>query len=131
MAGLRAPAKNTPVLDLTSNSLICGAPGSTSSQVINVEPGDSIGMYWQHTLDGSDPDSSRNPISASHHGPTTAYLAKVDNAASSPDTGLSWFKVFEDGYDPETKTWGIDHMIANNGWVTFSLPSCISPGQEP
>lgn len=53
--------------------------------------------------------------------------AKVDNAATASPAGLKWFKVFEDGLDGSGK-WGVDRMIANNGWVDFTLPTCIAAG---
>jgi cellulase len=61
-------------------------------------------------------------------GPTIFYLAKVDNAASASGSGLKWFKIGEDGLDGSGK-WGVDRMIANNGWVDFQIPSCVAPGQ--
>ncbi|KAK2069509.1 hypothetical protein P8C59_004087 [Phyllachora maydis] len=58
-----------------------------------------------------------------------AYLAKVDNAASSSDSSLKSFKLGEDGFDTSARTWGVDHMIGNNGWAYFDLPSCVALGQ--
>jgi hypothetical protein len=56
------------------------------------------------------------------------YLAKVSNATDLNVTGLKWFKIFQDGLDSSGK-WGVDRMIANGGKVTFTIPSCIPPGQ--
>ena len=126
--GLRAPSNNNPVQDVSSSSIACGAAGSTSGTVIAVKAGDAIAGQYQHLIGGSqganDPD---NPIAASHKGPITAYLAKVDNAASASATGASWFKIWEDTLDSSRK-WGVDRMIAANGWVNFNLPSCIPNG---
>ena len=44
-------------------------------------------------------------------------------------TGLQWFKIYEDGLDPSTQTWAVDTLIANKGKVSFTIPSCIEPGQ--
>lgn len=67
-------------------------------------------------------------------------------------TGLSWFKIYEDGLTVSDQTWGVDRLIANKGQhpilsvdraarrtyalrlifegkVTFNLPSCIEAGQ--
>jgi len=54
------------------------------------------------------------------------YLAKVDNAATAGTTGLSWFKVAEDGLTGTT--WAVDRLIANDGWHYFTMPSCVAPG---
>lgn len=65
-------------------------------------------MWFQHTIGGpqgtNDPD---NPIASSHKGPVIAYLAKVDNAATSAQTGLKWFKIGQDTFDTSTKKWGV------------------------
>ncbi|KAI0155227.1 glycoside hydrolase family 61 protein [Xylariaceae sp. FL1272] len=129
LVGLRAPSDNNPVYDVTSQDIICQKQGTTSSQIINVAPGDNIGAYFGHVIGGAqfanDPD---NPIAKSHKGPITAWLAKVDNAASSSKTGLKWFKIWEETFNPSSKQWGVDTMIANGGTVKFQMPQCIAPG---
>jgi lytic cellulose monooxygenase (C1-hydroxylating) len=105
---MRAPSTNNPVQDVTSTSLICGAAGSKSQTVVSANAGDKIGAWFQHVIGGpqgaNDPD---NPIAPSHHGPVIAYMAKVDNAASSSQTGLQWFKIGQDTYDTSSKKWGV------------------------
>lgn len=59
----------------------------------------------------------------------TAWLAKVDNAATTSHADLDWFKVAEDNLDTATGTWGVDNVISGGGWHSFVLPSCIAPGQ--
>jgi hypothetical protein len=81
-------------------------------------------LYFHRSANDKD-----NPIAASHKGPTIFYLASVSNAASASPSGLKWFKVAEDGLDQSAGTWGVDRMIANGGWVDFTLPSCVAPGQ--
>ncbi|TGJ85016.1 hypothetical protein E0Z10_g3731 [Xylaria hypoxylon] len=129
LAGLRAPNDNNPVYDVTSQDIICQKQGRTSSKVIDVKPGDNIGAYFGHVIGGAqfanDPD---NPIAASHKGPVTAWLAKVDNAASASKTGLKWFKIWEDTFNPSSKKWGVDNMISGQGWTKFQMPQCIAPG---
>ncbi|KAJ3571508.1 hypothetical protein NPX13_g5355 [Xylaria arbuscula] len=129
LVGLRAPNDNNPVYDVNSQDIICQKQGRTSDKIINVNPGDQIGAYFGHVIGGAqfanDPD---NPIAPSHKGPITAWLAKVDNAASSSKTGLKWFKVWEETFNPSSKKWGVDTMIANQGWVNFKMPQCIAPG---
>ncbi|GAB1313978.1 hypothetical protein MFIFM68171_04188 [Madurella fahalii] len=129
LTGLRAPNNNNPVQDVNSQNMICGQPGHKSQTVINVKAGDRIGTWWQHVIGGAqfagDPD---NPIAPSHKGPVMAYLAKVDNAATASLNGLKWFKIWQDGFDTNSRKWGVDNMISNNGWVYFNLPQCIAPG---
>ncbi|KAH6630970.1 glycoside hydrolase [Chaetomium sp. MPI-SDFR-AT-0129] len=130
LTALRAPNNNNPVQDVTSSDMICGQSGSTSQTVLEVKAGDKIGAWYQHVIGGEQfPGDEDNPIAKSHKGPVMAYLAKVDNAASSDKSGLKWFKIWEDTFDTGSRTWGVDNLLANNGWVYFNLPSCVADGQ--
>ncbi len=130
LKALRAPSINTPVQDVNSNNMICGAPGSTSPEIVDVAPGDKIGAWWQHIIGGAQlPNDHDNPIAPSHKGPVMAYLAKVDNAATAPLNGLKWFKIADDGFNTGNRQWGVDRMVANSGWSYFTMPTCIAPGQ--
>ncbi|KAL2156624.1 hypothetical protein VTH82DRAFT_1369 [Thermothelomyces myriococcoides] len=117
LVGLRAPQSDYPVYDVNDQQLTCGLPGTRSDKVIDVKAGDRIGAWWGHVIGGeqypSDPD---HPIAASHKGPISTYMARVDNAATASDAGLQWFKIHEDTFDPATGLWGVDNMIANSGW---------------
>lgn len=130
LKGLRAPNQNNPVQNVASNDLTCGVVATQDSTVISVAAGSQLGAWYQHVIGGpqfsGDPD---NPIASSHKGPVTAWLAKVDNAASASHTSANWFKIAEENLDTSTNTWGVDTVIKNNGWWYFTLPSCIAPGQ--
>lgn len=65
-----------------------------------------------------------NPIASSHKGPVMAYLAKVDNAATSAQTGLKWFKIWEDTFDTSSKKWGVGMSAAGRA----SSPLIQAPG---
>lgn len=108
LAAMRVPPTNNPVYDPTSSSIICGAAGTTSTVVASAASGDKIGVWFQHTIGGPQgANDADNPIAASHKGPVIAYLAKVDNAATSSQTGLKWFKIGQDTFDTSTKKWGV------------------------
>ncbi|TDL15572.1 glycoside hydrolase family 61 protein [Rickenella mellea] len=121
-----------PVTDVTSNDIICNGGVNpithTSNTIISVAAGSQISGEWHHTLAGAVPSDPADPVDPSHKGPVIAYLAKVTNATQPTVTGLKWFKIFQDGLDSSGK-WGVDRMIANKGKVTFTIPSCIAPGQ--
>ncbi|KAI1495783.1 glycoside hydrolase family 61 protein [Biscogniauxia marginata] len=130
LEGLRAPSNNNPVQDPSNSGITCGADGTKSSTVLEVQAGDEIGAWYQHVIGGPQgPADADNPIASSHHGPITAYLAAVDSAASASASSAKWFKIFEDTFDPSTKIWGVDNMRNNNGWVKFNLPTCIPDGE--
>lgn len=69
-------------------------------------------MWFQHTIGGPQgANDADNPIASSHKGPVIAYLAKVDNAATSSQTGLKWFKIGQDTFDTSTKKWGVGMSV--------------------
>lgn len=114
---------------MTSEDLICGAVQHISREVVEVKGGDKIGAWYQRGIGGplydGDPD---NPIAVSHKGPITAWLARVNNAATSRTTGLRWFKISEQTFDRKTGVWAVDKLIENDGWTFFRMPTCIAPG---
>lgn len=112
--GVRAPKSNSPVEDVTSDAITCNSNlyQPVSSDVIEVKPGDTFGMQWNHNLKGPKAGDSDDPIAASHKGPMMAYMARVDNASSSDGAGLKWFKVAEEGLDTTTGKWGVDSTCA-------------------
>jgi len=132
LVGVRAPAVNNPVKDVTSPDIACntGLKSPISTAIVTIPAGGKVSAWFQHVLGGpqmaGDPD---NPIAASHKGPVMVYLAKVDNAGTASWTGLNWFKVAEEGLNTSTGKWGVDTMIAGNGWWSFTMPSCVAAGQ--
>ncbi|KFA61695.1 hypothetical protein S40285_03486 [Stachybotrys chlorohalonatus IBT 40285] len=130
LRGIRAPNNNNPVQSTSSGDLTCGSSGSRDSNVITVPAGARVGALYQHVIGGpqgaNDPD---NPIAASHKGPVTAWLARVDNAATTSHSNLRWFKIAEDAFNTGTRRWGVDNVLQNAGWAYFNVPQCIAPGQ--
>lgn len=55
--------------------------------------------------------------------------ASIPSATQTSVTGLKWFKIYQDGYNPSTGKWGVDTLISNAGKVSFAIPSCIAAGQ--
>ncbi|KAF2758166.1 glycoside hydrolase [Pseudovirgaria hyperparasitica] len=133
MVGVRAPSDNNPILNVQDANMACNQNRQNTpvdATVIAVAAGQEISVWWQHVFGGPQySGDADNPIAKSHKGPLIYYLAKVDNAAYASPTGLQWFKVAQDGLDTNDGTWGVDRMIQNNGWHSFTLPSCVAPGQ--
>ncbi|KAI0260244.1 glycoside hydrolase family 61 protein I [Gloeopeniophorella convolvens] len=132
--GIRVPTYDGPITDVTSNDVICNGginpyQQPVSTVIISTPAGAQVTAEWHHTLAGADPSDSADPIDPSHKGPVLVYLAKVPNALQTDVTGLSWFKIYEDGLTPSDQSWGVDRLIANKGKVTFTIPSCIAAGQ--
>ena len=55
------------------------------------------------------------------------HSAKIPSATQSSVTGLQWFKIYHDGLSGGV--WAVDKLISNKGKVSFTIPSCIAPGQ--
>ncbi|KAI1255664.1 hypothetical protein MGN70_002779 [Eutypa lata] len=128
LKGVRAPDSDYPIQNVNDASFACNKDiKHQDSTIISVPAGAKVGAWWGHVIGGAqsanDPD---DPIAASHKGPISVYLAKVDNAATTGTTGLKWFKVAEEGLN--NGQWAVDTMIANKGWNYFTMPSCIAPG---
>ncbi|KAL1864335.1 hypothetical protein Daus18300_007759 [Diaporthe australafricana] len=128
LKGVRAPSSDYPLSSPNDGNFACNTGIQyKDSNVISIPAGAKVGAWWGHMIGGAqvanDPD---NPIAASHKGPISYYLAKVDNAATTGTSGLKWFKVAHEGLSGGK--WAVDNMIAGGGWHYFTMPSCIAPG---
>ncbi|GME35968.1 Glycoside hydrolase family 61 [Neofusicoccum parvum] len=130
MTGVRTPTSNNPLQNVQDQNFACnsGFSSPVSSTVIDIPAGAKVGAQYQHVIGGpqgsNDPD---NPIASSHKGPVIVYLAKVDNAATASPSGQKWFKIYEEGLNGGK--WGVDTLLQNDGWATFTMPSCVASGQ--
>ncbi|KAJ3523562.1 hypothetical protein NM688_g8708 [Phlebia brevispora] len=120
LTGIRAPDYDGPITDVTSNDLICNGGINPyhqpiSQAIITVPAGAQVTGEWHHTLPPQTPNDPADPVDPSHKGPILAYLAKVPNATQTTVTGLQWFKIYQDGYNPSTGKWAVDTLIANKG----------------
>jgi len=126
---MRVPSYDGPQTDVTSTSLACnGDPNplvDISPNVATVPAGSSFDLYWAQTL--TTDYATGLIIDPSHKGPIMAYMAKVNSATGAiPNNG--WFKIYEDGYTASTGQWAVDKLIANDGKVTVTIPSCLEEG---
>ncbi|KAF2496965.1 glycoside hydrolase [Lophium mytilinum] len=131
--GIRVPTYDGPITDVTSNDVICnGGPNPLNtplpSKVIDVPAGAQVTAEWHHTLDSANTGYSSDPIDPGHLGPVIVYLAKVSSATTTTVTGLSWFKIYEDGLDSNLQ-WAVTRLYNNKGKVSFKIPTCIASGQ--
>jgi cellulase len=126
LTGIRVPATNGPVTDVTSNDIICNANlrDPLPKDVIDVKGGSKVGIEWHRTIG----KLSSDVISKSHRGPIQVYMAKVNSATQADVTGLEWFKIAEQGFDAGSNTWATDDLIKNKGVFDVTVPSCIQEG---
>lgn len=50
--GIRVAPSNNPITNVNDGNLACNANPSSSSKVIDVKPGDKVGVMWGHVLGG-------------------------------------------------------------------------------
>ena len=127
--GVRVPSYNGPIEDVNSASIACnGAPNPTSptDTVINVNAGDTVTAVWRYML-SSTGSAPNDVMDSSHVGPVSAYLKKVDNAATATGAGDGWFKIQETGLDASGQ-WGTTKVINGKGLHHITIPPCIKPG---
>jgi len=126
---MRVPSYDGPQTDVTSTNLACnGDPNpllDISPNIATVAAGSTIDLYWAQTL--TTDYATGLIIDPSHKGPIMAYMSKVSSATGAiPNSG--WFKIYEDGYNAATGQWAVDKLIANDGKVTVTIPSCLPAG---
>lgn len=109
---------------IATNNMTCGwlpAANNAASRKCPVQPGSTVTIQWHYEMGSGDSDTFI--IDPSHKGPCLVYMAKSDTGA-----GAVWFKIFEDGYDPATKTWCVTKLRENRGRLDVTIPTDITPG---
>lgn len=128
--GVRVPSYNGPIEDVTSDSLACNGPPNPTTPtnlVINVNAGDTVTAVWRYML-SSTGTAPNDIMDSTHKGPVSAYLKKVDNAATASGAGGGWFKIQEDGLDSSGE-WATTKVINGQGLHKITIPKCIESGQ--
>ncbi|CRK25995.1 hypothetical protein BN1723_003342 [Verticillium longisporum] len=115
----------SPVDGLESDDMACGANGDTPAAFVCPAPAGATLTFEFRTW----PDAS-NPgvIDPSHVGPCSIYVKKVDDPLNDPASGAGWVKLWHEGYNEDTGKWCVDNLIANNGLLSFELPSGLAKG---
>ncbi|KAK0711915.1 glycoside hydrolase family 61 protein [Lasiosphaeris hirsuta] len=122
----RLPPNNSPVTAVTGADMACNVGGAKGvAGVCEAAAGETftVEMHQQP----NDRSCTSEAIGGNHYGPVMIYMSKVADAAAADVSGLSWFKVDEEGYDATSKKWGTDSLNANCGKRTFKIPSKIPP----
>ncbi|KAI1143137.1 glycoside hydrolase family 61 protein [Hypoxylon sp. FL0543] len=122
----RLPANNNPVVNVGSNDIRCNVGGTKAAGAKCSVPAGGTVTVEMHQQP-NDRDCSKEALGGNHFGPVLVYMSKVEDAASA-DGSSSWFKIFEDGYDPATKTWANDKLNKGCGKQDVKIPSDIAPG---
>lgn len=118
-------AEGNPIAGLSSNEMACNVHGEKGvARVINVKATDTLTFEWRSWPD----QAAQVPIDASHKGPCSVYLKKVDSALKDPGHGDGWFKIWHEGYDQATGKWCVDKLDDNRGHISVKLPANILGG---
>ncbi|KAI0632030.1 glycosyl hydrolase family 61-domain-containing protein [Trametes polyzona] len=127
---VRVPSTNDPVKDITSDDIICNKDfiQPVSKVVASVPAGSVVSAEFHHTPAGYVGPDPSDPLDPTNKGPVIAYLAAIPDATQTDVTGLQWFKIFEDGLNPQNHQWGSDHLFNSGGFANVTIPSCIPSG---
>nr|AWM99269.1 lytic polysaccharide monooxygenase 9 [Rhizophlyctis rosea] len=142
---------NNPLTEYSGKKFQCNDYTGPAAGTCEAMPGDEVTMViHEHSM------TEDYAVGGAHHGPIQAYLAKVDNAATTGVTGLKWFKIFSRGLihggagrngiadnvdDPSMQYWATNvscwmlggfleekEANKNKGLVKFNLPTDLAPG---
>lgn len=109
---------------LQSADMTCGwlpAASQKANRKCPVNPGSK--MVYQFHYEMGLGASDTYIIAPDHRGPCIIYMAKSETGA-----GPVWFKVFEDGYNQQTKQWCVDKLRAGHGKLNWTIPANLAPG---
>ncbi|KAJ7147079.1 glycoside hydrolase family 61 protein G [Mycena crocata] len=130
--GVRVPVSNSAITDLGSGDMICNSNfvQPVSQTIIQVPAGSEVTAEFHRTSAGYIGPDPADPIDPTNKGRfnTFSYRAALPSATQSNVTGLNWFKIWENGYNPTTHQWGSDILFINKGNATFAIPPCLAGG---
>jgi len=117
---------SAPIASPFSNpDMACGRDGQKAVDITcPATPGSKVTFEFRGYPDYAQP----LVIDASHLGPISIYMKSVSSFSDSA-AGSGWFKIFEDGYSPETNKWAVDKLIANKGLLSINLPTDLPSGR--
>ncbi|KAJ2605036.1 hypothetical protein H4R99_001439, partial [Coemansia sp. RSA 1722] len=112
--------RNFPVKDPSSEDMTCRTTSMNvaDTDICGINAGDTITVEWHET------DEQDRAISDSHLGPCLVYLSPLE----ANGAGNVWTKIYENGYDPSTKKWCVDIIIASGGKLDVPIPADIAQG---
>ncbi|ESZ97680.1 glycoside hydrolase family 61 protein [Sclerotinia borealis F-4128] len=114
-----------PINDLASDSMACGFNGTMGvDRVCSVDQSSKLSFLFREYADGS----SAGAIDSSHKGPCAVYMKRVASAINDTAVGPDWFKIWDEGYDTNTKQWCTEKLIQNNGYLSVNIPSDLAGG---
>ncbi|XP_014560184.1 lytic polysaccharide monooxygenase [Bipolaris victoriae FI3] len=116
---------SSPIGSLDSTDMACNVQGTKGvSRTQTVQDGSVLTFEIREWPD----DPSKERLDPGHKGPCAVYLKKVEDATTDTAAGDGWFKIFDHGYDADSKQWCTDKIIANNGLLSVTLPENLLQG---
>ncbi|KAF7869719.1 hypothetical protein EAF04_004503 [Stromatinia cepivora] len=114
-----------PINDLDSDSMACGFNGTKGvDRVCSVNQTAKLSFLFREYADGS----KEGAIDPNHKGPCAVYMKRVASAVNDTAVGPDWFKIWDEGYDSDTKKWCTEKLIQNNGYLSVNIPSDLAGG---
>ncbi|KAH8912399.1 hypothetical protein BR93DRAFT_942358 [Coniochaeta sp. PMI_546] len=114
-----------PIRPITSTDMVCGRDGLPPVAFTCPAPaGSKLTFEFREYADASQPGA----LDMSHKGPCAVYLKQVNNITFSAAEGDGWFKIWDSGYDEQSKKWCTEKLIDDNGLLSVALPSALPTG---
>ncbi|KAJ1769081.1 hypothetical protein LPJ74_004315, partial [Coemansia sp. RSA 1843] len=114
---------NAPIQDLNSTDLRCRSKSAITGNGVDklsIDAGETLTIRWDHANN----TVSLPVLPRSHLGPCMVYMAPL----SSEGNGNVWFKIYEDGYDTNSKAWCSIKLIDSWGMLDVAIPKNIPNG---
>jgi len=103
-----------PITNVDSPGFTCGMDAKAPALKVKARAGAKVTVEWSGVV-------------RTHYGPIMNYLAYMPTPDAKPQS-LSFFKIDHKGWNPATKKWANEVLVADNYKDTFQLPSDIKPG---
>ncbi|KAJ1327634.1 lytic cellulose monooxygenase (C1-hydroxylating) [Microdochium nivale] len=120
----RRNAPNTPVVDFSSNDIVCGVNGLEPVTYTCAAPQGAT-LTFEYRIKPSTAGSGF--IDPGHKGPAAVYAKKLSSSRDS-GAGEGWFKIWSEGYDADKDLWATEKLIKEDGFLSINIPQWLPAG---
>lgn len=93
------------------------------SRICPADAGDKLTLGWGTFRE----ERPTEYLAASHQGPCSVMMKKVNSANEDSGVGDGWFSIFYEGYNNATGKWCTERMM-DNGKISVEIPNDLAPG---
>ncbi|KAI1179427.1 lytic polysaccharide monooxygenase [Nemania sp. FL0916] len=115
----------SPVENVASNDMACSRDGEQAVAFsCPASAGGTLTFEFREWANAEQPGA----IDISHKGPCAVYAKQVTDMDKDEASGPGWIKLWDDGYDENTKKWCTEKLIDNKGLLSFEIPDGLPAG---